>query len=1026
MKINPQHKVFDTYYDTLKGMSEMRVKNEASIRLAFEGVLNTLAPAAGWRLVPEQALPNGRRPDGTLRDGFFARGYWEAKDSKDDLETEIRRKIAAGYPTNNIIFEDTRQAVLYQDGLEVDRCEMARRERLAALLERFFNYAEPPIVEFHKAVEEFKERIPDLAERLLEHIRAERRSNRPFMAAFQAFHDLCKAALNPQISAQAIEEMLVQHLLTERLFRKVFDNPDFVRRNVIAAEIEKVIDALTGQAFNRDEFLRHLDGFYRAIEDAARDIRDWTEKQAFMNTVYERFFQGFSVKQADTYGIVYTPQEIVDFMVASVETVLQQEFGRSLSSEGVQILDPCTGTGSFIVNILRRITGSALERKYRQELFANEIMLLPYYIAALNIEHTYYDLTRRYLPFEGICFVDTLDMVLEGRPQSLWLSEANTERITRENQSEITVIIGNPPYNVGQVNENDNNKNRRYEEVDKRVRETYAAASKATLNTKLYDAYVKFFRWATDRLGERDGIVCFVSNNSFVHKLAFDGMRQHLARDFTSIYHLDLGGDARERGGGNVFGIMVGVGITVLVRHRTNAEAPRQQATILYYKVPEAQKGAEKLTFLTEKQSIAGIDWQELQPDSKHAWLTEGLHPEFADFLPMGTKEAKVLSRAETQTIFKTYSLGVSTNRDSIVYDFDRQTLATRVEQFIKDYNAEVFHWVDAGRPQDVDNFVRYDKVKWSRNLKRDLRNERYAKFDANAIRRSLYRPFTSMWLYHADIVVDERGTTGTFFPTPASEAENIAIVVSDHGYRSPFSTLATNVIPDLHLLASTDGFQCFPFYTYAEDGSSRRENITDWALGQFQQQYGAGVSKWDIFHYVYALLHHPTYRARYAENLKRDLPRIPLAPDARDFRAFVQAGEQLKALHLGYEQVEEYPLRHAETPGEPFTWRVKKMRLAPDKQSIQVNDALRLEGIPPECFGYRLGNRSALEWVIDQYQVSTDPRSGITSDPNREDEPEYIVRLLKRVITVSLRTVEIVGKLPALALPEEALDAPA
>ncbi len=339
--------------------------------------------------------------------------------------------------------------------------------------------------------------------------------------------------------------MLVQHLLTERLFRTVFGNENFTRRNVIAAEIEKVIDALTSRAFSRGDYLRQLDHFYNAIEDAARTIDDWSEKQGFLNTVYERFFQGFSRKQADTFGIVYTPQPIVDFMLASVEEVLQREFNTSLSTPGVKILDPATGTGNFIVNLLKNyINRSALKRKYAEDLFANEVMLLPYYIAALNIEHAYYELTGEYAPFEGICFVDTLD-IAEAQQLSLF-SEENTERVEREKNADITVIIGNPPYNVGQLNENDNNKNRKYDVIDKHVRETYAKDSRATNKNALSDVYVKFFRWAADRLRGQDGIVCFVSNNSFLDQIAFDGMRKHLAQDFQRIYIVNLQGNIRK------------------------------------------------------------------------------------------------------------------------------------------------------------------------------------------------------------------------------------------------------------------------------------------------------------------------------------------------------------------------------------------------------------------------------------------------------------------------------------------------
>jgi predicted helicase len=1005
-----QKRAVDYYYQELAAYQEKKVTHETAVRSAFQNLLAAFAQAANWLLIPEQTLTNGKRPDGTLRDTFnLPRGYWEAKDTKDDLLVEIRKKIAAGYPTTNTIFEDTRRAILYQNNRHALEADLTNRAELIRVLDAFFGYVPPDIESFEQAVADFKESIPDLAQGLLRRIQEEHARNHAFAGVFENFLALCRSALDPNMSRETVDEMLVQHLLTERLFRTIFNNPDFTSRNVIAAEIEKVIRALTSRAFNRKEFERSLDRFYVAIEGAARLLDDWTEKQHFLDTVYERFFQGFSVRQADTHGIVYTPQEIVSFMVESVEEVLQREFGVSLSTPGVQVLDPCVGTGNFIVNILRRISGGTLAQKYANDLFCNEIMLLPYYIASLNIEHAYYERTGDYQPFEGICFADTLN--LEGQQMELF-SETNTERIQRERAAPIMVVIGNPPYNSKQMNENDNNKNRRYPVVDGRIHETYAKASKATLNTKLYDAYVKFFRWATDRLQGRDGIICLVSNNSFLDQTAFDGMRKHLLQDFTQIYHLDLHGNVRKNPKlsgttHNVFGIQVGVGITIAIR-----SSQHTTSKLYYHRVPENWRKTEKLAFLNDQKSIAGIHWSQLQPDERYTWITEGLHPEFATFLTVGTKEARASQSVEVSTIFKTYSLGVSTNRDGVVYDFECQILATRVEHFIEDYNAEISRWIRRGRPEGIDNFVSYERIKWSRNLKRDFQNERYGDFSMKAMRKSLYRPYSWKWLYHADILVDERGQSGLFFPNPDSETENIAICLTDIASEKPFMVLGTNILPDMHVVGAGANAQCFPYYTYAEDGSNRRENITDWALAQFRARYGEQVTKWDIFHYVYALLHHPQYRERYAENLKRELPRIPLLDDDAAFAACVRIGKRLMELHLGYEQALEYPLQWVEKRDVPVNWRVEKMRLSSDKSALIVNDWLTLANIPPECFRYRLGNRSALEWVIDQYQVSTDKRSGITSDPNQPDDEQYIVRLAGKVITVSVETVKLVEEL--------------
>src|SRR5437764_836278 len=513
-------KAIDRYYQELHDYKG-RADYELAVRTAFLNLLSETARQVKWMLIPEQTIEGGIRPDGVLRDSFdLKRGFWEAKGPRSDLDKEISRKIATGYPLTNTIFENTKRAVLFQNKKRSFEFDLHNPQEVGDLLNQFFTYTEPDIATFEEAVQEFKERVPELARALLAIIEREYKLNKKFIAAFDAFAELCRQSLDPKISKDVISEMLVQHLLTERLFSTVFDNPDFIGRNALAAAIEKVIDALTSRSFNRHEFLKSLDRFYVAIEAAAKSIDGWFERQHFLDTVYERFFQGYSVKRADTYGIVYTPQEIVDFMCASVDEVLIREFASSIEEPGVQIIDRCVGTGSYIVNLLHRILTRHLKYKYEHDLYCNEIMLLAYYIASLNIEHEYYARMREYEPFEGICFTDTLELA-ESKQMSMFVEE-NTERIQREKDAHIMVVIGNPPYNVGQKSENDNNKNRKYKVVDDRIKDTYIKGSQATLRSQLYDAYVRFFRWATDRLQGHDGIVCFVSNNSFVDQLAFD------------------------------------------------------------------------------------------------------------------------------------------------------------------------------------------------------------------------------------------------------------------------------------------------------------------------------------------------------------------------------------------------------------------------------------------------------------------------------------------------------------------------
>ncbi|HKW98207.1 MAG TPA: type ISP restriction/modification enzyme [Bryobacteraceae bacterium] len=941
----------------LKDIQNLRIQHV--LKAPFQNLLDKAAKRRGWTLVAELSTYSGGKrvvPDGTVRDEFLlARGWWEAKDTSDKLAAEIQKKLKAGYPSRNTIFEDTQVGVLYQDRAEAGEFPLREPVAIAALLNRFLSHDESDEREFERAMEEFKRNIPDLARSLREHIAEAHKKTKKFKEAFAAFLTLCRASLNPDLTEQHVDEMLIQHLLTERLMRNLFQNPEFTQRNIIAAQVEHVIDALASGSFSRHEFLQRLDPYYKAIERAGANLQHFTEKQDFLNSVYEQFFQKFSPDIADTHGIVYTPREIVDYMCNSVESALEEEFGLTLASPEVVILDPCTGTGNFIVNLIERMPGKALEEAYRDRLFANEVMLLPYYVASLNIEHAYYERRKRYEAFEGLCFVDTLDMAEQ---QGNLFSLANTERVERENNATITVILGNPPYNVGQKSENENNPNRKYEGVDNRIRETYAKDSKATNKNSLSDIYVKFFRWATDRLEGRDGIVCFVSNDSFVDQLAFDGMRKHLAQDFERIDHVDLHGNVRRNPKisgttHNVFGIQVGVGITLAVRKQGAARRLR------YYRVPEMWRKSEKLDFLT----TGHMPWQTLTPDDDNAWLV----PEHAE---------EYRRYGQITEIFGLWSAGISTARNEVMYDWDRERLLTRVRQFITDYNTEV-HRQHAESSADWP-----EHIKWSEGLKLNVLRGNLAKFDAENAIRALFRPFTRRWLYF-DRILNER-----VYQWPNIQGRVIWVKTgSDWPFLALMSDLVCDYLPQ-------GGSQCFPL-----------SHLKDSAVAQFRQHYSQdSITREEVFHYIYALLHHPQYRERYAANLKRELPRIPLAPG---FAAFAEAGKELARLHVEYESLKPWPLESIENRDFPYSERVTKMKLSVDRQSIAVNESLTLGGIPPESFDYRLGSRSALEWVIDQYQVKGE------SDPNREDEPGYIVRLVAQVVRVSVETAKIVKGLP-------------
>ena len=1019
LNLKPTHKPVKAYYESLERFDSIGVSHETAVRSAFQTLLEYCGRQFDWILVPEHAIVIRRNRriviDGALIDTFqLPHGYWEAKDIHDDLPTEVLRKFETGYPRDNILFQTPHRAILWQNNQQTFDADLTDPTQLIHTLETFFSHRPQEYTEWEEAVAQFKDRVPALGNGLAELIEKERGANREFTAAFAAFHEKCRQSINPNLSEAAVEEMLIQHLLTERIFRTVFSNSEFTRRNVIAREIETVITALMSHAFSREDFLRSLDPFYVAIERTAATIDDFSQKQGFLNTVYEQFFQGFSVEVADTHGVVYTPQPIVDFMVRSVEEILRFEFNRSLSDSGVHIIDPFVGTGNFIVRTMREIRPTTLEDKYQSELHCNEVMLLPYYIASMNIEHEFYEATGDYRPFEGICLVDTFELA-EDRQLPLFAPD-NTRRVEAQKETPMFVVIGNPPYNVGQINENDNNKNRKYPMMDAQVKDTYAKASTASNKNALADPYVKAIRWASDRIG-KEGVVALVTNNSFLDAVAFDGMRKHLADDFDAIYILDLGGNVRKNPKlsgkmHNVFRIQVGVSINFLIKRRGNTNF---QAEIFYARIDEFWRKEDKYRYLDSKEYYRNIKWKSIIPDWRYTWLTEGLRAEFETFIPIGTKEAKAEKGEVADVIFKNYSNGVSTSRDAWTRNFDQNVLIDNIGRMIDTYNEQVFKW-ERRENQDtnVDDFAVYDdkKISWSESLKRNLQRGKTAEFSEKKLRIALYRPFIKSNLYFDRMMNERVYVFPSIFPTAETETENQVIWLKV-GTEWPMFALMVNKLPDL---LPQGGSQCFPFYTYDEDGTNRRENITDWALARFRAHYrDKAITKWDIFHHVYALLHHPVYRERYQVNLKRDLPRLLYTPD---FWGFAKAGQRLGEIHIGYEDVPEYPLHFIENRDVAIDWRVEKMKLSKDKTQLIYNDFLTLDGIPAKAFDYRLGNRSALEWVIDQYRVKTDKRSGIVNDPNRADDPRYIVKLIGKVIAVSLETVEIVENLPDLGVP--------
>ncbi|MFD1467588.1 type ISP restriction/modification enzyme [Hymenobacter caeli] len=734
---------------------------ETAIRGAFQNLLNDYCRQKDFLLVPEldYRAPKGNTvyPDGTVKDALrLSWGYWESKDSHDDLDEEIQKKFAKGYPQDNILFEDSVTLVLIQAGSEAGRVALDDDAATDRLLTQFLHYERPEVRTFRKAIEQFRHDLPGVVESLRKAIERAETDNPRFNARLADFVALGQASINPDFGAPEAREMMIQHILTEDIFNKVFDETQFHRENNIAHELEQVILTFFTGPTRRDT-LERIRPFFDVINAQASGIASHKEKQKFLKVVYENFYRAYNPKGADRLGIVYTPNEVVRFMIESTDFLTEKHFDKLLGDKGVEILDPATGTGTFITELLEYLPKKTLAHKYAHELYANEVAILPYYIANLNIEYTYKQKMGAYAEFANICFVDTLDNVGFQKTRrgqlglSFGLGLENAQRIQRQNQRELSVIIGNPPYNANQQNENDNNKNRTYRDVDQRIRDTYIARSTAQ-KTKLYDMYARFFRWASDRLADK-GVLAFITNSSFIHARTFDGFRKAVADEFSDIYLVDLGGDVRAnpRLSGtthNVFGIQTGVAMAFFIKQ---PQARGQLARIHYAARPPLETAAAKLTFLHETKFRA-LDFDRIRPDAKGNWLGQ-TDNDWESLVPLIDKETKSAKNvAGERALFKLYSLGVVTARDEWMYDFDKDELEKKAAYFCNFYTAEVKRWRESQKDVKINDFVKRD-IKWTEELESHLLKGSELKYRSEKVIPSTYRPFTQKPFYFGKIV---------------------------------------------------------------------------------------------------------------------------------------------------------------------------------------------------------------------------------------------------------------------------------
>ena len=986
----------------------------------------------GYIILPV-VVPAGADPATVLDDNERFATVWgvlRALRSHDDrFEAEINQIDLNNTPTPRIIFSG--------DGFN-GHDSTDEPELLFPALDL------PPGAIYAKIVEKCGDRkywetwakdVADIFARLFTRINGllEDSENSTLVEWFGAFHDELKVSINESINRDDAIYMMAQHIITRPVFEALFEKYDFAGKNPVA----QALDSLNRDfgEFGLENETRDLSGFYESVQLRARGLDNSEARQRVLMELYEKFFATAMKKDAARLGIVYTPVEVVDFILASADKVLRDQFDRSLSDDGVHVLDPFTGTGIFIVRLLQSalIRDKDLNRKFHEELHANEIVLLAYYIAAIHIEEAFHGRLgddKSYQPFNGIVLTDTFNLHTDrtGFPKA-WLPD-NSERVERQQELRIQVVVGNPPWSAGQRRSADDNPNVDYPELETRIAETYVEHSTATLKNSLYDTYKMAIRWASDRIGEQ-GIVALVTNGSWIDGNADSGVRACLAKEFNTIYVLNLRGNQRTQGersrmeGGKIFGqgSRAPVAITILVR---NPNADHESCRILYHDIGDYLKREEKFSKLREAGSIAGIgDWREITPDKHHDWI--GQRDEaFQKLYPMGSKDAK--AGKTDDTIFKLYSRGLATSRDAYIYNFSHQACGKNVRAMIDDYLGALQE-LSAGNQGSLklDDIVKRhsSNVRWDLNLKNNLKRKKTVKYSTNNIWKTQYRPFVKQNCYVEYVLANSKYQMDRIFPT--KDSENQAIYVPGVGSTKPFSALVTNTMPDLELVSKG---QCFPRYRFEhgfdnqpdllDDTSEfhRVDNITDTALRKFRIHYNdSTITKDTIFDYVYGILHDSMYRERFVSDLTKGLPRIPMASE---FYAFADAGRTLAKLHLDYETCEEYPLQtekiHTRMLREEL-YRITehKMRFADkNKTSLIVNDYIKLTGIPSEAHKYQVNGRTPIEWFIDRYKITRDSNSGIVNDANYWfDSPEDLISSFKRIVYLSLETVRIVEALP-------------
>jgi predicted helicase len=960
--------------------------------LALNNLIKYFAKQIQWKLIenfPVTSNDTITYVKGVLLDNFdIIQGIWVNLPDTCDVDNKISELRNTGLPLRNTLFQSNDHLILWRRGRKMIDTQFETEEKGISTLKSFLKSPLKSYTNLVDVADRFADEGPNLVNTWVGKIRDELKINQNFKNSFEVFRT--RHLKKIYLGRGSLELTIVQYLLIRRLCDKIFKRTAFITSSPLSKNFEELLSPASTLR-SPPEFLREVEPIIRQV---ATLLIDYDERLLFLETLFGKFFPDREKKGHLLHYSVATKKIFARFLVDSISSFLSKEFKNSLSDKELYVLNPFTGTGYYLRQILRQIESENMYNKYSLEIHGHETRLLQYFLSLINIECEYLELTGKYIPYSGLHLIDTLSL---SNKTGLFLDSDEDEGKLHTQKLPYSLIIGETPSGSDDLYKG---RKRQYAEIEKRVFQTYGSSSTARNKAVIADSYVKALRWASDRILENGkGIVAFVSKDNFIEDLAFDGLRKHLGKDFDLIYILDI---SRPEG---------------ISRYHQQGSA---KALIFLIKNDEVTKKGIffkrvtwddfiKNSYLSDLHTFFRYkNWREIIPDKHSTWLTEGLQKDFESLLPIGTKISK---SGKENSIFRLYGRGVATARDAWMYNFSQENLSRNIQEMIRVYNKQVQTWGNLPSKPDVNEYLGMEStgIPWSDSLKSYLKRQIMLRFKSTNIRNALYRPFVRKYLYFDQHLIDRWYQIPHMLPTSMSERENRIICVSSPGSKH-FSLFISNLIPDLNLFAGASPIQCFPLYIFDNDGKNKRDNITDWALERFCKQYkDYRITKYDIFHYVYAVLHHPGYIRKYTANLRQQLPRIPMI---KDFYKLSIAGAHLAKLHLFYDGQEEYPLRKNFKLNEKPDWKIEKMSFTKDRRSIMINESLSLSNIPFKAFEYMIGNRSALEWIIEQYRLRSVASAGGEDNPNQSVDPAYISRLIGQVTTISIESQKIINSI--------------